>query len=290
MHHARIFDRIGWAVSRHWFAVLLAWAVLLAVTVRFAPRWDDVTKDGDFAYLPAAMTSVQGERLLEEAFPEALSKSQAIFVVCRSNGPLQQRDYDVADRLVEEYTPGGDSESPILGVLSHQTEVVGEKLKSPVGPQGQALLIVLQLRNEFAAVANMDLLSQIHARLDALRRAADFPPGLEIGLTGSAAAGSDMLFAAEESIRNTERATIVLVIVILAFIWLWRDTSDTERISALAQSTFWFVLPSLPLFLVLPVLLRSGAGFWASLGLSCLVTVLLYAAMVWTLGKLGVTL
>jgi hypothetical protein len=50
------------------------------------------------------------------------------------------------------------------------------------------------------------------------------------------------------------------------------------------------VLPSLPLFLVLPVLLRSGAGFWASLGLSCLVTVLLYAAMVWTLGKLGVTL
>jgi RND superfamily putative drug exporter len=65
----------------------------------------------------------------------------------------------------------------------------------------------------------MGLLGQIHARLDALRRAADFPPGLMIGLTGSAAVGSDILFAAEESIRNTERATIVLVIVILVLVY-----------------------------------------------------------------------
>ena len=219
MRQARIFDRLGVSVSRHWFAVLLGWAVLLAVTVRFAPRWDDVTKDGDFAYLPAAMTSVQGERLLEEAFPEALSKSQVIFVVCRSGRPLDKPDYDVADRLVEEYTPGEDAEGPILGVLSHQTEVVGEKLKSRPGPQGQALLIILQLRSEFAAVANMGLLGQIHARLEALRRAADFPPGLQIGLTGSAAVGTDILFAAEESIRNTERATILLVIVILLLVY-----------------------------------------------------------------------
>lgn len=99
--------------------------------------------------------------------------------------------------------------------------------------------------------------------------------------------------ASEAAKRSPAIGAIILSLPltsILAFIWLWRDTSDTERISALAQSTFWFVLPSLPLFLVLPVLLRSGTGFWASLGLSCLVTVLLYAAMVWTLGKLGVTL
>src|SRR4029078_9973366 len=99
--------------------------------------------------------------------------------------------------------------------------------------------------------------------------------------------------ASEAAKRSPAIGAIILSLPltsILAFIWLWRDTSDTERISALAQSAFWFVLPSLPLFLVLPVLLRSGAGFWASLGLSCLVTVLLYAAMVWTLGKLGITL
>src|SRR5919106_384195 len=52
------------------------------------------------------------------------------------------------------------------------------------------------------------------------------------------------------------------LISILAFIWLWRDTSDKEGIAALAQSTFWFVLPTLPMFLVLPAMLRGGTGCW----------------------------
>ncbi|MGH6743128.1 MAG: DUF3147 family protein [Bradyrhizobium sp.] len=80
------------------------------------------------------------------------------------------------------------------------------------------------------------------------------------------------------------------LISILAFIWLWRDTGDQEGIAALAQSTFWFVLPTLPMFLVLPALLRGGVGFWAALGLSCLMTMALYAVMVWALGRFGITL
>lgn len=80
------------------------------------------------------------------------------------------------------------------------------------------------------------------------------------------------------------------LVSILAFIWLWRDTGDERGIAALAQSTFWFVLPTLPMFLVLPALLRGGIGFWAALGLSCLMTMALYAVMVWALGRLGITL
>jgi hypothetical protein len=80
------------------------------------------------------------------------------------------------------------------------------------------------------------------------------------------------------------------LISILAFIWLWRDTADQEGIAALAQSTFWFVLPTLPMFLVLPALLRSGVGFWTALGLSCLMTMALYTVMVWALGRFGISL
>jgi uncharacterized membrane protein YhdT len=80
------------------------------------------------------------------------------------------------------------------------------------------------------------------------------------------------------------------MISILAFIWLWRDTADKEGIAALAQSTFWFVVATLPMFLSLPVLLRGGMGFWASLGLSCLLTLVLYAVLVWWFGKLGLQL
>ena len=93
------------------------------------------------------------------AFPHVQAKSDIILVVARSDGPLRDVDYAVADRLVEEVvaenTPKDGGESPILGVLSHQTDVVGEKLTSAIGPKGQASLIVLQLRSEFMAVANM---------------------------------------------------------------------------------------------------------------------------------------
>jgi hypothetical protein len=99
--------------------------------------------------------------------------------------------------------------------------------------------------------------------------------------------------ASEAAKRSPALGAVILslpLISILAFIWLWRDTSDTEGIAALSQSTFWFVLPTLPMFLVLPAMLRGGMGFWTSLGLSCLVTLALYAAMAWTLGKFGISL
>ena len=79
------------------------------------------------------------------------------------------------------------------------------------------------------------------------------------------------------------------LVSILAFIWLWHDTANEEGIAALAQSTFWFVLPTLPMFLVLPVLLRGGMGFWVALAISCLLTMALYAAMAWALGKFEIS-
>jgi len=217
-----MFDRLGTMVSRHWALVLLSWAVLVAGIYLLAPRWDDVTHDGDFAYLPAEMMSVRGERLLEAAFPDVLSKSQVALVVARPGGALKRSDYRIADRLVEEFTPPEGDEGPITGVLSHRTKVVGEMLVSPDTDTdtGQALLILLQLRSEFMAIDNMDLLAGIYRKLDAVRGEEDFPKdGLELGVTGSAAIGYDMLSSAEESIDNTERATIILVIVILLVVY-----------------------------------------------------------------------
>src|SRR5437868_13152982 len=54
---------------------------------------------------------------------------------------------------------------------------------------------------------------------------------------------------------------------LLAMLWLWRDSHDGERVAELAGSTVWFILPSLPLFLALPWLLRSGLGFWAGMAI-----------------------
>ena len=80
------------------------------------------------------------------------------------------------------------------------------------------------------------------------------------------------------------------LVSILAMIWLWRDTADVERIAVLSQATFWFVLPSLPLFLMLPAILRHGVAFWLALGFSCFITMALYAAVFWLLPKLGISI
>ncbi len=56
------------------------------------------------------------------------------------------------------------------------------------------------------------------------------------------------------------------LVSLLAMIWLWRDSGDSERVAQLAQGAFWFFLPSMPLFLVLPAMLRAGIAFWLALG------------------------
>ncbi|MEK7802400.1 MAG: DUF3147 family protein [Pseudomonadota bacterium] len=78
------------------------------------------------------------------------------------------------------------------------------------------------------------------------------------------------------------------IVSVLAMIWLWQDTKDSERIASHAESTFWLVLPSLPMFLVLPILLRAGIHFYIAMALSCALTVILYLLMVWILKRLGI--
>lgn len=80
------------------------------------------------------------------------------------------------------------------------------------------------------------------------------------------------------------------LVSILGMIWLWRDTADPGRLADHAQATFWYVLPSLPMFLLVPALLRRGVGFWPSLAAGCALTVGLYAMMVWSGPRLGLKL
>lgn len=69
------------------------------------------------------------------------------------------------------------------------------------------------------------------------------------------------------------------LISVLGMMLLWLVRPDTENMARHAQATFWYVLPSLPMFLLMPLLLRHGVGFWLSLLAGCTLTVLLYTLM-----------
>lgn len=80
------------------------------------------------------------------------------------------------------------------------------------------------------------------------------------------------------------------LISVIGMIWLWRDRPDPANMAAHAQATFWFVLPSLPMFLAIPAMLRAGVGFWTSLFAGCVLTVALYGLMIWLGPRVGLRL
>jgi hypothetical protein len=80
------------------------------------------------------------------------------------------------------------------------------------------------------------------------------------------------------------------LVSVLGMIWLWHDRPDAGNMAAHAEATFWYVLPSLPMFLLIPALLRRGIDFWPALAIGCVVTILAYLATVAIAARFGVRL
>ena len=77
------------------------------------------------------------------------------------------------------------------------------------------------------------------------------------------------------------------LVSVLGMIWLWRDKPDVPNMAAHAEATFWYVLPSLPMFLLIPALLRAGTDFWIALTAGCVLTVILYTILAWIGPRFG---
>ncbi len=80
------------------------------------------------------------------------------------------------------------------------------------------------------------------------------------------------------------------LISILGMIWLWRDTQDSVLMARHVEATFWYVLPSLPMFLLIPAMMRNGVGFWPALLAGCVLTILLYLLTISFAARFGVKL
>jgi hypothetical protein len=95
--------------------------------------------------------------------------------------------------------------------------------------------------------------------------------------------------AKRSSLLGALLASIPLTSV-LAMVWLYVDTGDAHKVADLASGIFWLVLPSLVLFIVLPVLIRSGWAFAPSLAVASGLTVAGYFLMLAILKRLGVVI
>ncbi len=103
---------------------------------------------------------------------------------------------------------------------------------------------------------------------------------------------SGLLVALASTIARRQPALGSLIVAlplvsVLSMIWLWRDGADSEAMARYVNGTFWFFLPSMPMFLIIPALLRRGIAFWPALGVGCAITVVLYLLMIAIVARFG---
>jgi hypothetical protein len=95
--------------------------------------------------------------------------------------------------------------------------------------------------------------------------------------------------AKRSSLLGAVLASIPLTSV-LAMVWLYADTGDAQKVAELAGGIFWLVLPSLALFIALPLMLRAGWPFAPSLLASSALTVACYFLMLAVLKRFGIAI
>ena len=93
--------------------------------------------------------------------------------------------------------------------------------------------------------------------------------------------------------RNNAAASIIHSLPLtslLAFIWIYLETKDSALIGRHAFGTFWFVLPTLPMFILMPWMIKKLGGFWPAFGTGIVFTVILYFITMKLLKIAGVNL
>jgi hypothetical protein len=95
--------------------------------------------------------------------------------------------------------------------------------------------------------------------------------------------------AKRSSLAGALLAAIPLV-SILAMTWMYIDTSSSENAVEFSNRIIWLIAPSMTLFIAFPILIKKGLGFYPSMGISIVMTILAYYSVIFVLGKFGMKL
>jgi uncharacterized membrane protein (GlpM family) len=99
-----------------------------------------------------------------------------------------------------------------------------------------------------------------------------------------------IVLVGEISKRSHALAALLLalpLVSVISFIWLYVETQDKVKIADMSYETFWYVLPTLPMFLLLSHLLRRDFNFYLALGLCAILTAVLFVLTQALLKQLG---
>ena len=108
---------------------------------------------------------------------------------------------------------------------------------------------------------------------------------------------SGLVVLISEVARKSDRMGALIaampLVTVLAMTWMFieiKGEAQTEKIANHAYYTFWYVLPTLPMFLLMPWLLRRGWHYGLTLLAGCLLTVVCFVLTAWVVKRFGVEL
>jgi RND superfamily putative drug exporter len=218
-----VFKLLGSVVARAWFVFLLGWVALIVGLYFGAPAWNAISQSGELAFLPANSPSRLAEQQFDEAFPGQRVGSHIVLVVSRSDGELKADDRKfvnetLAPRVRQLLLPGGQPEagSHVTTIRAPGDGPTGALLKSA---DRRAELIVVELNSEFLDKNNWPTVSAVERLIGELRGSSAVPAGLDVSVAGSAVLGRDTGRAEEQSAKDVEMWTLVVVIGLLLAVY-----------------------------------------------------------------------
>lgn len=80
------------------------------------------------------------------------------------------------------------------------------------------------------------------------------------------------------------------LVSILAMTWMYVDTNSSTSAVEFSNRIVWLIAPSMTLFIIFPLLIKKGLGFYPSMSAAIVATVTAYYLMILVLGKFGIKL
>ena len=146
-----MFDLVGRLAVNHPWKIITAWILVAAAVSVAAPHWESHAQDDDIRFLPERFPSLRGYRLLEQAFPNEVFASRAVFALERPEAPLRPEDFEIADRMTQELGRLRDEEPELkIGkIVSYKDGLIGRRLTSS---DGHCTLIQVSLGTPYLAL------------------------------------------------------------------------------------------------------------------------------------------
>ena len=102
-----------------------------------------------------------------------------------------------------------------------------------------------------------------------------------------------IVVVSEVAKRNDRLGALIAslpLVTVMVMIWLHVEKAGTTKIANHAYYTFWYVLPTLPMFLLVPWMLQKGVGFWPTLIAGSVLTFFCFIVAAALLKRFGISL